>query len=450
MSALYEKLKRFNTHTTGKSGSESLPASTPQTKPLPNNLLNIPGIVRGTDIKEKRHRMEETKQKFLTSLGVEEIHNSAGKYGVREILIKDDGMDEAAIYISGIELATVNHDKIFASFRTQDILFFDTETTGLAGGTGTVPFLIGVGFFEDDGFRIRQYLMRDYDEERPVLDEMVNLISQFPVIASYNGKRFDAPILQSRLLLNRLRFSLLDLPHIDLLYSARRFWKNILPDCSLSTIENHILNKKRGEDIPGELIPYVYFDFLRGIQIERMRPVLFHNAEDIVSLAVLASKVCRMVRMPHEECRHGFEWFGLGKSLAVTGEWDRSFFCLEKALVQDGLSSVAWIAVSKHLSLTYKRMGRIQDAVSVWKQMIDRERDLFAYIEMAKFYEHVEKRYTDALLMTEEAIRAVQYKRSNNGKHIVPSETVINDLQHRKNRLLKKQNHQRNAGILTA
>ncbi len=386
---------------------------------------------------EKIQQRDDAKKKFLSTLGVNEVTNPAGKYGYREIKISNRELPITKEDIGGLEIQTISRDASLAVFNANDFLFFDTETTGLAGGTGTTPFLIGIGFFDEDGFRVCQYMMRDYDEEAAVLHDLVKQIGRFPALASYNGKCFDAPILQARFLLNRLRFPITDMPHLDLLFAARRFWKKMLPSCSLSTVESRILGRTREEDISGELIPYVYFDFLRGIRIERMRPVLFHNVEDVVSLAMLAAKICRMVRHPENECRHGWEWFGLGCCLAAAGMWERTFFCLEQAVLEPSLSLEEWIAINKFLSLSYKRLARMKEAVDVWQRMIERGEDVFAMIELAKFHEHTEKKYAEALALTERAILQMR-NRQNDVMANGPATVMYEELLHRWNRLLEK------------
>ncbi len=443
MSDLYEKLKRFQKNTSGPQSpaSKQTPPETTTNRSsnsLPSQLLNIPGVMRGTQVLEKIQERDDAKKRFLATIGVVERKNSAGVFGYREIFCPLDEIVVEPDAICGFELSTLAHDESLITYTARDMLFLDTETTGLAGGTGTVPFLIGVGFFADSGFRVCQYLMRDYDEETAVLQEVLDMLRKYPAVSSYNGKRFDLPLLQSRFLLNRIRYPLMELPHLDLLYTARRFWKQVLPDCSLSTVESQILNRGRGEDIPGELIPYVYFDFLRGLRIERMRPVLFHNAEDIISLAVLLAKACRLLREPETECTNGWEWFGLGRSLAVCGMWEQSFVCLERAVAADSFAQEDWISVCKYLSLSYKRMGRMQDAVGVWNRMLEREENIFACVELAKFYEHTMKQYENALSMTEKAILICQNNQYNERERRRLNETLYEELLHRKNRLVTK------------
>ena len=122
----------------------------------------------------------------------------------------------------------------------QHILFLDTETTGLSGGAGTVAFLVGVGYIDETGITVLQYLMRDYNEERYVLEHVRRHLESTQLLVTYNGKSFDMPLLASRFTMNRIRFDPLSVPHADLIHTARRVWKLRIGRCSLSHLEEVI------------------------------------------------------------------------------------------------------------------------------------------------------------------------------------------------------------------
>src|SRR5216683_8339048 len=163
--------------------------------------------------------------------------------------------------------------------------FLDTETTGLAGGTGTCAFLVGVGRITPEGFRVRQFFMRDYGEEASVLDALARHLAPFRVLITYNGLTFDQPLLETRYRLNRARPPFARLEHLDLLFGARRLWKLRFESCRLVDLESQILGVEREGDLPGALIPYVYFEYLRTREAARLLPIFHHNAIDILSLA---------------------------------------------------------------------------------------------------------------------------------------------------------------------
>src|SRR5947208_8106614 len=171
--------------------------------------------------------------------------------------------------------------------------FLDTETTGLAGGSGTYAFLVGVGRITAEGFRVRQFFMRDYVEERSSLAALEEHLKDFDVLITYNGKSYDQPLLETRFRMNRMKAPFGALNHLDLLYGARRLWKLRLENCRLIQLEEHILGFVREGDLPGDLIPYVYFEYIRSREAHRMVPVFHHNAMDILTLACLTGKIGR-------------------------------------------------------------------------------------------------------------------------------------------------------------
>ena len=156
-------------------------------------------------------------------------------------------------------------------------LFLDTETTGLAGGSGTYAFLVGVGAICEDGFRVRQFFMRDYSEEASLLHALTEYISRFDVLITYNGRSYDQPLLETRYTMCRARHPFGRLEHLDLLYGARRLFRLRLENCRLVNLENQILGFERVGDVPGEMIPYCYFEYLRTRRAHRLPPILQHN-----------------------------------------------------------------------------------------------------------------------------------------------------------------------------
>ena len=144
--------------------------------------------------------------------------------------------------------------------------FLDTETTGLAGGAGTYAFLIGVGSIDEEGFRVRQFFMRDFGEEASLLARLTEYLSGFDVLITYNGKTYDVPLLETRYRMARSKPPFARLAHLDLLHGARRLWKLRLDSCRLVDLENQILGLEREGDLPGEMIPYYYFQYLRTQQ----------------------------------------------------------------------------------------------------------------------------------------------------------------------------------------
>ncbi|MDR1024919.1 MAG: ribonuclease H-like domain-containing protein [Treponema sp.] len=196
--------------------------------------------------------------------------------------------------------------------------FFDLETTGLSRGAGTVAFLAAFGALEDPpisrkrgarplsgapvsgadhaAIRITQYLLLDYPGEADFLEALHGEFELLPVIVSYNGKAFDAPILQNRCLMNGI--SPPSFGHLDLLYSARRMWRRFLPNCSQGTVETEVLALSREGDIPGALAPDAWFSFLKDGDAAALLQVCDHNGRDILGLASILGALCRIARDP--------------------------------------------------------------------------------------------------------------------------------------------------------
>ena len=288
-------------------------------------------------------------------------------------------------------------------------VFLDTETTGLAGGAGTYIFLIGVGYFEEDQFCVRQYFMRDYNEERALLAAVNDLLSNFKIVVSYNGKTFDLPLMESRYIMSGMKMNLEVLGHFDLLYPARRLWKRRLESCSLSTVEREILKVNRFDDVPGYLIPEIYFKYLKTKNARALKQVFEHNLQDILSLVALVSKMCFLVENPLENTEYGMDIFSVGKIFDEEKEYEQSTQYYTEAL-KCNLSEEEVLEILKLSSFAYKRLGEWEEAEVIWKEIIKRSQDFiyYPYEELAKYYEHHLRDYQKAEVVVEEALNMVE------------------------------------------
>lgn len=178
-------------------------------------------------------------------------------------------------------------DRRVAMIPTGNVLFFDTETTGLAGGTGTRAFMIGIAQWRDDALHLRQWLMTTLGAERDLLTAFADTLRADTVLASYNGKSYDAPLLATRFRLARLPNPLAGLDHIDLLYPTRRRYKGRWENCRLATIERQVLGVVREDDLPGSEAPAAWLSYLRGGSARNLRRVADHNRQDLASLGGL-------------------------------------------------------------------------------------------------------------------------------------------------------------------
>ena len=223
--------------------------------------------------------------------------------------------------------------------RWEDILFLDTETTGLAGGTGTYVFLLGTAHLEDGELVLRQHLLCDLGAERAYVGMIAAELDRFRACASYNGKSFDLPLLRSRFVMTIRTELAVDESHLDLLHPARRLWRGRFGSVTLRQIEESILDDGRTDDIPGALIPERYFRYLRSRDASILEPVLSHNARDVVSLVRVADRVASAVIAARagQAPDHAPAALALAHAFERTKELEAAFCCYESAYVEGDL-----------------------------------------------------------------------------------------------------------------
>ncbi len=289
--------------------------------------------------------------------------------------------------------------------------FLDTETTGLLGNPGIYAFLIGVGRITPEGFRVRQFFMREYVEEGSVLSALNEHLSQFDVLITYNGKSYDQPLLETRYRMTRHEAPFARLGHLDLLHGARRLWKLRLESCRLMQLEEQILGFYRDGDLPGELIPYVYFDYLRSREAQRLVPIFHHNAIDILTLACLTGIVPAAFRSTDLESlarvgvRRGEDLAGIARWLLAANEHEQALEIMKRA-VNSGLPDRLLFRALWDIALLEKKLQRPHAAMQVYMDLAScrNEFRVGALEELAKYYEHEEKNYFMALEFTNQAL----------------------------------------------
>ena len=285
-------------------------------------------------------------------------------------------------------LASLMKEKATVPHR-DSIVFLDTETTGLHGGTGMVPFLIGLGYFSGEDFIVIQYFMRDFDEEPSMLLALGDLLQRFKLMVTYNGATFDLPLLEARFTLARLDSPFEALDHLDLLPAARRLWRNGHGSCRLAALELKIAGFSRGPDVPGAMIPRSYFDFLQGRGASTMNGVLKHNVHDIVSLAALAVRAAERVVSEPARLDNPLDLFSLGRILENTTEWKRAITFYESAL-RGGLPDPMAFKARENLAVLSRRAGDSSRSLALCQQlMAGEEFSLTAYEGASIFYERV-------------------------------------------------------------
>lgn len=290
--------------------------------------------------------------------------------------------------------------------------FLDTETTGLAGGSGTYAFLIGVGRITPEGFRVRQFFMREYAEERSLLAALNEHLGNFDVLITYNGRSYDQPLLETRYRMTRSKPPFGGLAHLDLLYGARRLWKLRLESCRLVQLEQQILGFDRDGDVPGELIPFLYFEYLRSREAWRLLPVFHHNALDILTLACLTAIVPAAFRSTDAQTlarlgvRRGEDLAGIARWLLNAGEHQRALDLLHRA-VGAGLPDPVLFSSLWTIALLAKKLKQEECALRYFNELATCRNPyrVDALEELAKHYEHIVKDYSLALEYTHQALR---------------------------------------------
>ena len=280
-----------------------------------------------------------------------------------------------------------------------DVLFLDTETTGLSGGAGTVAFQVGAGYLSGNHFVVEQFLMRDYPEEPLLLDKIGHLMRAFPVLATFNGRTFDAPLLQNRFLMHRMPGRFISDYHADVLHAARRVWKLRLGRCTLQRLESEILGVTRDDDLPGSDVPRTYFQYLHNRDFAPLERVLDHNRQDIVSLAQLFFFLCKLFDQP-ETAQAPDDLFALAKAMDKRGALDKAKKCYRMA-ARDTRRAQAFQA----LAVGEVRAGNLPNAMKLYTTMLARgDEPILACEALAKLYEHKLADPEQAMVYTRQAL----------------------------------------------
>lgn len=315
--------------------------------------------------------------------------------------------------------------------KPEDILFLDTETTGLSGGVGTVAFQVGVGYFAPTGFVVEQWLMHDYSEEMELLTGLNSLMGRFPILCTFNGRTFDVPLLKTRFTMNRIPDPHIPPVHADVLFPARRLWKLRLKSCNLGHLEEELLGVQREDDLPGTLVPQTYFQYLKDGDFAPMERILKHNRQDIVSLAQLFFYLCQQVDKP-EEIQADEDLFSLARAMEKQGQRQKALKCY-RMLCRGNLRAQGFQA----LALDARRQGRVDTAIRLYQAMLRRgEQPVQSCEALAKLYEHQLKDPAQALSYTRQALLLLSEPTLHSGDKAVQEAQIA--LQYRYARLRRK------------
>jgi uncharacterized protein len=328
----------------------------------------------------------------------------------------------------------------------RDAIFLDTETTGLAGGAGTLVFLVGVGYFEgddgrpatDDGagsssvvrrpssFVVDQYFLREPVEEAGMLCALDQFCSGHGALVTFNGRGFDVPLLETRFTLSRMPAPFGEHAHLDLLMPSRRAWRLDLSSCSLGSLEYHLLDVHRDQhDIPGFLIPQLYREYLATGNPADMQRVMYHNLHDILSMVSLVSRLCDAASAP----RNPGEYLAAGQYYEAAGQLKEAEETYRAALGTSvpGTVGPAQRRILQRLANCLKRQGRNAEAVPFWRALGEAG-DLEALVDLAKHYEWDEPDLAQALACARQALALSR------------DPLMRGEMDHRIARLVRKQN----------
>ena len=283
-------------------------------------------------------------------------------------------------------------------------LFLDTETTGLTGGTGTYPFMVGIAWWDAGGLEVEQFFMRDHSEEHALLVTLAERIAERGVLVTFNGKSFDWPLLETRYRMTRKIKVPALAAHLDFLHPARNLWRIRLGSVRLAELEKHVLGFHRGADLISAMIPQFYFDYLRGGPVEPIVEIFKHNQMDLRGLAGLASKILSLLAEPEKHSGDPLELFGVSRICERRGETVRARKHYAQS-IEGELPAEADRFARRALARMARRAGEVERARELWESMIGNSREGFeAYEQLAIYHERVTRSPRDAAALVKQAL----------------------------------------------
>ena len=368
-------------------------------------------------------------------IGGYEVVNSAGAFVKKDQLFPWDYQHGNVRFSQKIDTHTLHQSARidYAPDALERMLFIDTETSGLSGGAGTFAFLIGVGCFREGGFLLEQLIIRDPSEEMAMLLHLAHMVKPDTIFVSFNGKSFDIPLVQNRLVLNKLPVHLRELAHVDILHISRKLWRRTLPSCTLKELEVAILGFPRSsEDVPGWMIPDIYFEYLRTNDPARLSDVIYHNAQDIVSLAALMIHISRLFEFDQsDEDISTDDLFAISRVYWDLGSHDIAEKISQRILNRE-LTSAQLLSANAMLGQYHKLKKSLPKALTHW-EIAAAQGDPYACVELAKYYEHKQCDFLIALVWCEKCSTILK----QSPKTVVPL-TFQRDLERRITRLQLK------------
>ena len=275
-------------------------------------------------------------------------------------------------------------------------LFLDTETTGLAGGTGTLPFVLGWVRWNGTSWVTEQYILEKPGKERGMLQMLTQRLEGVDVLVTYNGKSYDWPLIKSRCIMNRLKEPVLKL-HLDLLHVFRRLYGKELDDVKLTTIEKERLGFERVDDLPGSEVPEVYFKYLRTGRPERFAGVVKHNVDDLLAMVAMVSHLHTTLSRPEVSLSMWAE-LAVAKMHLRLKDDSEALVQLRRGLEGGEVGSEAWYKSLEMAGALLKKRGAFSEAIRLFEEAekISDHLDEATLESLAKLYEHQAKALDDA------------------------------------------------------
>ncbi len=378
-----------------------------------HRLSKLYGTTPAGDASELRRRLEKIHRPPATPpleefLGGTWVERTEGR---TLIVDRDFGFDhqhgnislDSILKLAGSELDVLATNADFKRFSPFETLFLDTETTGLSGGTGTCAFLVGVGYFESNHFRIRQFFLPGYQHERAFLKLLGELIESTSArfLVTFNGKSYDLNLLGYRYVLQKMEHSFLILEHLDLLHPSRVLWRDCFADCALQTLERNLLGYGRQGDIPSAHIPRLYFNYLHTGSCASFDRVFEHNRLDILTLVGLLVRAAELCRCPDD--RFFVSPLRASRLHQLRGNWQRAEQLLEASLSPE---SPPCPEVLAELGLLKKRRAKRNQALQFFEQSIRLQKrpPVSLLVEAAKILEHHRHDFKAALDLVAQAL----------------------------------------------
>jgi uncharacterized protein YprB with RNaseH-like and TPR domain len=300
-------------------------------------------------------------------------------------------------------------------------LFLDTETTGLAGGTGTYAFLVGLAWWDSAGLQTEQLFMRDFGEEHSILQELAERLAERPVLVTFNGKTFDWPLLENRFTMTRVIAKPRLAAHLDLLHPCRALWRLRLGSVRLVELERYVLDVPklgwhREEDVLSAMIPQHYFDYLRGGPPDPVAAVVRHNQMDLRGLAALVGKIDQVLTSGNGEQEldlDSLDLLGLSRFLNRRGDALRAHTACSQAL-DLGLPAEFRPQARRELAKLAKRRGDHEGAAILWREVaadatVDPDDAIYACEQLAIYCERKLRDFAQAAQFAQLALTKLRH-----------------------------------------